>query len=41
LPEADRDPEAIANGDWAAAEQVCPHNVPLTKLMLRVKERLA
>jgi aryl-alcohol dehydrogenase-like predicted oxidoreductase len=41
LPAEQRAPEAIENGDWKAAESVCPYHVPLAKLMARVKARLA
>ncbi len=36
-----RDLAAIAAADWQGAEAACPHGVPLTKLMARVRERLA
>ena len=41
LPESERNMIALESADWQAAESACPHNVPLGKLMNRVKERLA
>ena len=41
LPSAQRDLAAIETADWAGAERACPYQVPLAKLMSRVKERLA
>lgn len=41
LPERARDLNVIAAADWKEAEAACPHNVPIAKLMERVKERLA
>ncbi len=40
LPRAERDLSAIESGAWAAAEAACPHGLPLTRLMTRVRERL-
>ncbi len=41
LPENQRDMAALKSADWLAAENACPYDVPLVKLMNRVKERLA
>ena len=41
LPAHARDLDAIAAANWKEAESACPYNVPLEKLMERVKERLA
>jgi predicted aldo/keto reductase-like oxidoreductase len=41
LPADKRDLKALAAADWHGAEAACPYQVPLTKLMLRVRERLA
>lgn len=41
LPAEQRDPAAQAAADWHGAEAACPYNVPLVKLMSRVRERLA
>jgi uncharacterized protein len=41
LPPEQRDPAALAAADWHAAEQACPFQVPLAKLMARAKDRLA
>jgi len=41
LPAAQRDLTALEEADWHGAEAACPYNVPLTKLMPRVRERLA
>lgn len=41
MDEASRDLNAMASGDWHAAEAACPHHVPLARLMARAKDRLA
>ncbi len=41
LPELERNMIALESANWQAAENACPYNVPLEKLMDRVKERLA
>ncbi len=41
LPEHARDQNALAAADWKEAKSACPYNVPLVKLMERVRERLA
>jgi aryl-alcohol dehydrogenase-like predicted oxidoreductase len=41
LPADQRDLTALAEADWHGAEAACPFKVPLTKLMPRVRERLA
>ncbi len=41
MPAQERDLAAIEAGDWQAAQNACPHNLPLVKLMSRVRERLA
>ncbi len=41
LPAAQRDLAALEEADWHGAEAACPYKVPLTKLMPRVRERLA
>jgi aryl-alcohol dehydrogenase-like predicted oxidoreductase len=41
LPADKRDLAALAEADWQGAEAACPYNVPLAKLMPRVRERLA
>ena len=41
LPAEQRDPTALVEADWHGAEAACPYNVPLAKLMPRVRERLA